>query len=711
MAVPVSGDEFLELVRKSGVADEKRFEAFLQKMRAGNMPNEPAKLAGLLIQDSVITNFQAENILAGKWRRFSIGKYKVLEKLGSGGFAQVYLCEHKLMRRRVAVKVLPPGKAKDSSALERFYREARAVAALDHPNIVHAYDIDQDADLHFLVMEYVDGCNLQEIVKATGPLSVLRACHYMRQSALALQHAYENDLVHRDIKPGNILVDRTGVVKVLDMGLALFFSDEDDQLTKKHDDGTLGTADYLSPEQAMDSHDVDIRTDIYSLGVTFYFLLTGRAPFEGMPMAQKLMSHQMKAPRPISEFRRDVPPELVQVIDQMMAKKVENRYASPGDVADALEPFTQTPIAPPSESELPHLSPAASGQSNTDSSEMPASAAKKASQATKSLSPPPIAPTKARTPAPAPQAPVPSTAVQPAPNMTAEMTSWEKLSTDTDTTKAKDDTAPLSARRAKASKPDPVAQRRHILIAGMVLGFIVIPIFVITMAGLAIWYFMPRTPVTPQGPVKIEVSKDRPGAERSIQVALRKAEIGAIVELYDELYEENIIIEPNRGRTAITLQAAPGKKIVWRSESNAPSQPIIKLNNATDFQFKGAGITLDGTMSKKRNVYDLVMITSDCSGLYLADLEMRAFAQSAILIMNSAGFESRPMKLQRLIISADNNLKQRGAIYFDANPKVSPPINDDIVISDCDFRGFEAAKAVSFKDNSVLGKNVRWPGR
>src|SRR5207302_3102955 len=137
------------------------------------------------------------------------------------------------------------------------YREARAVAALDHPNIVHAYDIDQDEDVHFLVMEYVDGANLQEIVKKSGPLSVERACHYMRDSAFALQHAHEHGLVHRDIKPGNILVDRAGVVKVLDMGLARFFHDEDDQLTKQHDDGTLGTADYLSPEQALDSHTVD----------------------------------------------------------------------------------------------------------------------------------------------------------------------------------------------------------------------------------------------------------------------------------------------------------------------------------------------------------------------------------------------------------------------------------------------------------------------
>src|SRR5207248_7956489 len=141
------------------------------------------------------------------------GKYKVLERLGSGGMGSVYLCEHKLMRRRVAVKVLPTAKAEDKASLDRFYREARAVAALDHPNIVHAYDIDQDEQLHFLVMEYVDGASLQELVKRSGPLDPVRAAHYIRQAALGLDHAHKAGLVHRDIKPANVLVDRQGTVK------------------------------------------------------------------------------------------------------------------------------------------------------------------------------------------------------------------------------------------------------------------------------------------------------------------------------------------------------------------------------------------------------------------------------------------------------------------------------------------------------------------
>src|SRR5437763_318209 len=184
MPSPTTVNELLELVRKSGVVDEKRLTAHVERLRAsGNLPPEPGRLAGVLVRDGVLTQFQAEQFLQGKWRRFTIGKYKVLERLGAGGMGSVYLCEHMLMRRRVAVKVLPASKAEDTASLERFYREARAVAALDHPNIVRAYDIDQDEQLHFLVMEHVDGANLQEVVKKSGPMDPVRAAHYIRQAA------------------------------------------------------------------------------------------------------------------------------------------------------------------------------------------------------------------------------------------------------------------------------------------------------------------------------------------------------------------------------------------------------------------------------------------------------------------------------------------------------------------------------------------------
>src|SRR5262245_1017990 len=157
MAAPASTEEFLDLVRRSGVSDEKRLDTYVQQLRTSStLPDNPGKAVGMLVQEGLLTHFQAEQIMMGKWRRFTIGKYKVLERLGSGGMGSVYLCEHRFMRRRVAVKVLPANKAEDQASLERFYREARAAAALDHPNIVRAYDIDQDENLHFLVMASVD---------------------------------------------------------------------------------------------------------------------------------------------------------------------------------------------------------------------------------------------------------------------------------------------------------------------------------------------------------------------------------------------------------------------------------------------------------------------------------------------------------------------------------------------------------------------------
>src|SRR6202161_1747078 len=189
MAAPGSAEEFLDLVRKSGVVDEKRLDPYAQQLRAsGSFPEEPGKMAGLMVRDGLLTHFQAEQVLLGKWRRFTIGKYKVLERLGSGGMGSVSLCEHKFMRRRVAVKVLPAAKAEDPASLERFYREARAVAALDHPNIVRAYDIDHDDKLHFIVLEFVDGCNLHDFIRNNGTLAGERAAHCIRQAAVGLQH-------------------------------------------------------------------------------------------------------------------------------------------------------------------------------------------------------------------------------------------------------------------------------------------------------------------------------------------------------------------------------------------------------------------------------------------------------------------------------------------------------------------------------------------
>ena len=707
MAVPANVEELLDLVRKSGVADEKRLDAFLKQKRAG-LPADIKTVADLLIQNGVLTNFQAENILQGKWKRFTIGKYKILERLGSGGFAQVYLCEHMLMRRRVAVKVLPVAKTKGSSALERFYREARALEKLDHPNIVHFYDLDQDGDLHFIVLEYVDGNNLQEIVKISGALSVERACNYVAQASLALEHASENGMVHRDIKPGNILVDRAGVVKLLDLGLALRHEGENSQLTKIHDDGTLGTADYISPEQVMDSHDVDIRTDIYSLGATFYFLLTGRPPFDGLQVADKLMAHQKKQPRPITDFRGDVPAGVVAIVSKMMAKSADQRYAAPADVADALEPFNQNEVAPPPAREMPVLSPAATVGGAEAVSPGSAGAAPRIAKPTSGLG-------QAK-PIAAPLA-VPIQAKAEA-EVGEQSTPWESFAADTHNGAEPADAQGSSRSAVKNKKPLKSPRKMSLVTIVLILGFVVVPICLTAGIFLPLWWYYPTGVDKPPDNKarKLEVTKDpgRKNAFRSIQAALRNAEIDSVIELLDDVYEENVVFDGSKGgRTSITLQAAPGKKeIVWRSGGKDPDTPLLRIIRAPDFKLKGAGITLDGALDKDRSLNDLITITSDCSGLRIEDLQMRYFTRNAILVMNAAGSQDRPIRIERLWTFTQKFEKPRAAIYFDANPKVTPSLNEHIEIGDCKFHGLEPEQAIQFnKKLTVFGENVRWPGR
>jgi serine/threonine protein kinase len=361
MPAPCTATDFLAIARKSRVVDEAALSAFEHRL-ADTAERPPAReLANIMVREGLLTKLQASQLLRGRWKNFFIcEKYKLLEYLGTGGMGQVYLCEHTRMGRRVAVKVLPPDKAAEKTCRERFDREARAGAALDHPNLVRTYDIDQDRDLQFLVMEYVDGTSLQEIVSRSGPLSIERSCHYVARAAFGLQHAHEAGLVHRDIKPANLILERSGQVKILDLGLARFLNDTADDLTRNMGGRSLiGTADYLAPEQALDSHGADIRADIYSLGVTFFFLLTGRSPFKEGTIRQKLIYHQRQRPEPIRAIRPDVPDGVAKIIDRMLAKAPSERFQEPIDVATALDPWTGTPIPPPPEAEMPRLSRAA----------------------------------------------------------------------------------------------------------------------------------------------------------------------------------------------------------------------------------------------------------------------------------------------------------------------------------------------------------------
>jgi serine/threonine protein kinase len=359
MPVPTTADAFFAIVRKSGLVDAAAMDGFVGRWAAaGANPAGARDIADLLIRDGLLTQLQAVCLLRGGWRNLIInGKYKLLEHLGSGGMGRVYLCEQTALRRLVAVKILPPERSGDPVSLQRFIREARVAAALDHPNIVRAHDIDSFGPLHFIVMEYVDGSTLQEVVRRVGPLPVARACHYIHQVATGLHYAHAHGLVHRDIKPANLLLNRAGVVKILDLGLARLAFDPEDQLTRnlgaRH---LIGTADYLAPEQAKDGHAADIRADIYSLGITAYFLLTGRSPFKDGTVTQKLLYHQTCQPEPVRSYRPDVPAELAAVLDRMMAKNPADRFRAPGDVAAALGTWAGAAISPPADVEMPRRS-------------------------------------------------------------------------------------------------------------------------------------------------------------------------------------------------------------------------------------------------------------------------------------------------------------------------------------------------------------------
>ncbi|MCS6852128.1 MAG: serine/threonine protein kinase [Gemmataceae bacterium] len=327
--------------------------------------SEPRALAGYLIQQGWLTPYQVNQLFHGHGSDLVLGQYVLLERLGEGGMGHVFKGRHVHLGRIVALKIIRREHLADAEAVRRFRREIQAAAQLSHPNVVMAYDADQVGDTHFFVMEYVEGISLTRLMKEHGPPPIPVACEYIRQAALGLQHAHEKGLVHRDIKPGNLLVTRVeandwrvegatpylpaqvggwptqgALVKILDMGLARLYLPEqtaqarDSQLTQRGQ--VLGTPDYMAPEQAIDPHAADIRADIYSLGCTFYYLLTGQVPFPGGTGMEKLLRHRTEEPTPVEALRPEVPPGLGALVRRLMAKRASDRPQTPGEVADIL---------------------------------------------------------------------------------------------------------------------------------------------------------------------------------------------------------------------------------------------------------------------------------------------------------------------------------------------------------------------------------------
>jgi molecular chaperone DnaK len=316
----------------------------LRGLVRGQRSQTPEQLAQLLIRMGKLTEFQAERLLSPQWRNLVFGNIILREKIGEGGMGEVFLAEHRRMKRPVVVKILPATAMSSPILVKRFQREAEAAARLVHPHIVTAYDAGERHGVHFLVMEYVDGRDLGTLVDQYGAMPLETAVSCILQTAKGLHFAHTCGVIHRDIKPGNLLLDRNRTVKILDMGLALFHDYRSttpaDELTDSNN--IIGTVEYMSPEQADDSSSVDHRTDIYSLGCTFYRLLTRIPPFHRATSLKTLMAHRTAMIPSIREVRPDVPPELDELFQRMVAKSPSGRPSSMQALTEELEDFLET---------------------------------------------------------------------------------------------------------------------------------------------------------------------------------------------------------------------------------------------------------------------------------------------------------------------------------------------------------------------------------
>jgi serine/threonine protein kinase len=388
MSIGSSGN-LIDALKQTALLGEDKL-AQLPRLAEGRCA-DPRPLAKLLVQRGWLTVYQINQLLVGKTTDLLIGPYHILDRLGQGGLAAVYKARHKDPNSPiVALKVIQPEVIANDEGRRQFLLEMEAMVRLDHPNIVQFCDADQIGDVVYCAMEYLEGTDLGKYVRLTGCLPIAETCDCIRQTALGLQHAHERNLVHRDIKPVNLYIthDAAGksvqpvvrwavrtevaakikgpaVIKILDWGLACLRSPRGMRVKEVVENlakGVIGTADYLSPEQAKNAQTVDIRGDLYSLGCTMYYLLTGQAPFPDGTLMQKLMAHQSQEPTPVGRFREDVPTEVNLILKRLMAKEPENRFQTPAAVALALLPFArEDSMSVPPRLVRPPRGPVASG--------------------------------------------------------------------------------------------------------------------------------------------------------------------------------------------------------------------------------------------------------------------------------------------------------------------------------------------------------------
>jgi serine/threonine protein kinase len=329
----ISLEQFVKHLEDSGILAGDTLGDFLPPKAS---PRDAEDLARELVRHKKLTKFQAEELYRGKGKSLTLGNYVLIEKIGAGGMGQVFKAEHRRMHRMVAIKLLPAAMTRDKAAIARFEREVTAAARLRHPNIIATDDADHANGVNFLVMELVDGSDLSALVKKNGPFPVDKAVNYILQAAKGLEFAHAEGVVHRDIKPANLLLDKKGTVKILDMGLARIHG-EGGQAELTSTGAVMGTVDYMAPEQALSTKTADARADIYALGCSLHYLLTGKATYDGDTLMAKLLAHREQ---PIPDLRAvcpQVPDQLEAIFKTMVAKTIEDRYQTMTAVIADLE--------------------------------------------------------------------------------------------------------------------------------------------------------------------------------------------------------------------------------------------------------------------------------------------------------------------------------------------------------------------------------------
>ncbi|MFO0890770.1 MAG: serine/threonine-protein kinase [Isosphaeraceae bacterium] len=334
-----SASEFLTTLEESGVLSETKVRAIRGELAGVERSLDSTTLAGQLVEQGRLTEFQAKRLLHGRSEGLVLGRYVLLERIGVGAMGRVFKARHRLMDRAVALKVVLPECVASRNTVARFLREMKIVGLLDHPNVVRAFDADQYGDSPYIVMEYLEGEDLERTVRLRGALPVDLVIDYAAQTAWGLAHAHEKGIIHRDVKPTNLfLVSSTGVVKVLDLGLGAFVGVSQSKTKPLDtDEGfVVGTTDYMSPEQ-VSGEPIDARTDLFSLGCTMYRLLTGGFAFPGQTQMDRLVRRMQGPHVPITELRRGLPYRLVDTLDQLLALNPDDRFSDAVDVAEALE--------------------------------------------------------------------------------------------------------------------------------------------------------------------------------------------------------------------------------------------------------------------------------------------------------------------------------------------------------------------------------------